>query len=100
MSTIERLLGLFGIRKISITLIGNEREGGYTYITSPQLPGFTFMLEPGEEQTLRAFFDAIEEPLMAYVAAHFEAESRTRHVHLTGIRQAKAKNYVAEFAYA
>ena len=80
--------------------IGHEREGGYTYIMSRQLPGFTFMLEPGEERTLRAFVDAIDEPLMAYLVAHFEAESRIRQVHLTGVRQSKAKNYVAELGYA
>ena len=100
MSMIERLLAHFGIRKIAITLMLDEREGGYTYITSPQLPGFTFMLEPGEDENIRTFIDAIDEPLMAYLPAHFEAELRTRDVHLTGIRQSKAKNYIAELAYA
>ena len=100
MSMIERLLAHFGIRKITITLMLDEREGGYTYITSPQLPGFTFMLEPGEDENIRTFIDAIEEPLMAYLPAHFKAELRTSNVHLTGIRQSKAKNYVAELAYA
>jgi hypothetical protein len=30
------------------TLIGELREGGYTFVTIPQLPGFSFMLEPHE----------------------------------------------------
>ena len=100
MSMIDRLLALIGIRRIKITFIGHERGGGYTYITSPQLPGFTFMLDPGEERDLRAFVDAIEKPLMTYLVAHFKAESRIRQVHLTGMRQSKAKNYVAELGYA
>ena len=100
MSMIERFLGWFGIRKIAITLIGHEREGGYTYINSPQLPGFTFMLEPGEDESFRTFIGAIEEPLTAYLDAHFRAEARTRHVQLTGIRQSKPMNYVAELNYA
>ena len=100
MSMIERFLGWFGIRKITITFIGHKREGGYTYITSPQLPGFTFMLEPGEDKNIRTFIDAIDEPLMAYLPAHIEAELRASNVHLTGIRQSKANKYVAEFAYA
>lgn len=100
MSMIERLLARFGIRKITITFIGHEREGGYTYITSPQLPGFTFMLEPGENENIRTFIDAIDEPLMAYLPAYFKAELRASSIHLTGIRQSKSKNYVAELAYA
>ena len=100
MSTIERMLAWFGIKKISIAFIGHEREGGYTYITSPQLPGFTFMLEPGEDRSIRTLVDAIDEPLIAYLEARFAAESRNSHVRLTGIRQVKAQNYVAQLAYA
>ena len=100
MSIIDRLLALIGIKRITLTLIGDEREGGYTYITCRQLPGFTFMLEPGEDRNLRAFVDAIDEPLTAYLVAHFKAESRAHQVQLTGMRQSKAKNYVAELGYA
>ncbi len=57
--------------KFTITFIAHEREGGYTYITSPDLPGFTFMLEPGEERNIRKL---INEPLMVYLNAYFKAE--------------------------
>lgn len=100
MSIIDRLLALIGIKRITLTFIGHEREGGYTYITCRELPGFTFMLEPGEERDLRAFIDAIDEPLMAYLVTHFKRESMNRQVHLTSIRHSKAKNFVAELGYA
>ena len=97
MSIIDRLLALFGFEKISISLIGHEREGGYTYITSPQLPGFTFMLEPGEEQNIRNIIDAIDEPLMAFIDAHLKAgASMNKHLHLTGFRQSNGNKFVAE----
>ncbi len=100
MSTIDRLLALIKIRKISITLIGHEREGGYTYITSPQFPGFTFMLNLGEEQNMRTFIDAIDEPLAAFLDAHFKAEaSRSRPVQLTSVQQSNNNKFVAQLAY-
>ena len=37
----------------SFMLIGEERDGGYTYLFSKDLPGFTFMLEPGEVEFCR-----------------------------------------------
>jgi hypothetical protein len=29
----------------------HPREGGYTYITAPGYPGFSVLLEPGEDDT-------------------------------------------------
>lgn len=100
MSAIDRLLSWFGIKRMKITLNGVEREGGYTYITSPELPGFTFMLEPGEDENIRTFIDAIDAPLIAYLGAHFRATSEEDQIQITGIRRSKPHNYVAELAYA
>ena len=77
-----------------------EREGGYTYIESPDLPGFTFMLEPGEDKNIRTFIDAIDEPLMAYLGAHFKATPEADRIQMTGFWQSKPMNYVAELDYA
>jgi hypothetical protein len=55
--------------KHTFTLIGEEREGGYTYVHSPDLPGFTFMLEPGEEKDVETVIEVIEPSLKAYVIA-------------------------------
>lgn len=37
------------MRKLVITLEGQPREGGYMYVTSPDLKGFRFMCEPNED---------------------------------------------------
>ena len=87
MSMFDRLLAKIGIRKITITFTKHEREGGYIYITCPELPGFTFMLEPGEDQNIRTFIGAIGEPLMAYLDAHFSATAESAPLQMTGIRQ-------------
>ena len=74
MSMIDKMLALIGIKTFSITLIGHEREGGYIYLNSPDLPGFTFMLNPGEDKSIRTLINAIEEPLSAYLEAHENAQ--------------------------
>ena len=51
----------------TLTFTSCEREGGYRYITSPELPGFSFMLEPGEDTNILTFLDAIGESLVAYL---------------------------------
>lgn len=33
---------------MTVTFNKQSREGGYTFVTSPELPGFSFMLEPNE----------------------------------------------------
>jgi hypothetical protein len=103
-----QLLSLIPLRFHSrtISLIGREREGGYTFITSPQMPGFSFMLKPGEAEDVRAFINAIEPALMAYIAAlsMSEAGSRQRQPserqRLAGIRRMDHKNYIAELCPA
>ena len=100
MSWIDSFLALFNIKRIKIRLHGHERDGGYTYITSPELPGFSFMLEPGEDENIRSFIDAIDEPLMTYIDAYYKAESRKAPSHLAGLRQSNHNNFVAELAYA
>jgi hypothetical protein len=50
----------------------SPREGGYHFVRSADLPGFTMMLEPGEADSLKSIMDALYEPVMAYL----EAESR------------------------
>lgn len=33
---------------MTVTFNKQSREGGYTFVTNPELPGFSFMLEPNE----------------------------------------------------
>ncbi|MEX2200664.1 MAG: hypothetical protein WD711_04650 [Dongiaceae bacterium] len=104
MSFIDRLLGSRGINRIhTITLIGNERGGGYTYLTSPELPGFSFMLEPGEADDIKKLMNVIHEPLSTYYSAysaHLRATSRKATPRVTGLREKKRMNFVAELRCA
>jgi hypothetical protein len=91
-------LGLFGRKLTKITFIGHEREGGYIYLNSPELRGFSFMLEPGENN-LKTIIAAIDEPLRAYLAAKLAFRHATqRRPDLTGLRitQQHPINLVAE----
>ena len=96
---INRILGRLGL-PIRINLIGHRRDGGYTYITSPDLPGFTFLLEPGEEKSLSTLINALEEPLSVYLVAHFKARHKADGMKLAGLRRKASTNYVAELCPA
>lgn len=99
MSILGKILtGLGWPRKITLT--GHEREGGYTFITCKEYPGFTFLLEPGEEASIRRFMEAIEEPLLAFLYAQAQFESRQHQFALTGIRHSDRHNFVAELSAA
>lgn len=100
MTLLNKFLGLFGgeLISIKITLIGQEREGGYIYLTSPELKGFSFMLEPGEDD-LKAIIAAMDEPLHAYLEAKLAFDrAKRRKPDLTGLRitQRHPINLVAE----
>ncbi len=99
MSFISKILSSLGLPK-KITLIGQEREDGSTFITCREYPGFTFLLEPGEDESIRALMAAIEEPFMAFLQAQAKFESRQERLSLTGIRHSSRHNYVAELSHA
>ena len=97
-----KLIGKFR-KQQTIHLIGEEREGGYTYVTSPELPGFTLMLEPGEEASPQAFRAAVEEPLKMFIRAMIRAERATEPLELTSFRPTQHNNrtnYVVEVCHA
>lgn len=56
------------LTEISFTIIGEEREGGYQYLTSPDLKGFRLLVRPGENE-LEIMKDVLTEHLMAYFRA-------------------------------
>ena len=98
MTWTNRLLELLGIETISITLVGQKREGGYVFITSPDLPGFTFLLEPNEIKDIRALQKALDLPLKAFLSARDAAQGKSMQV--KRIRQATPMNYVADLCPA
>jgi hypothetical protein len=68
---VARILSVFtGHRIILFKIL--PREGGYSFVRSPDLPGFTMMLEPGEAADIKSIMDALYAPVTAYL----EAESR------------------------
>jgi hypothetical protein len=50
-----------------IVLVIQPREGNYSLVTSPDLPGFALVLEPGEADDLQSIVDALSAPLQAYL---------------------------------
>jgi hypothetical protein len=106
MNFLAEITGLFGKKPTEVRFIGHEREGGYIYLSSPELKGFNFMLEP-DERSLRAIIDAIAEPLQAYLEAkrtfeHAKGKRKRARPDLTGMRitQHNPMNLVAEFCPA
>jgi hypothetical protein len=57
-----------------IKLMLCPREGGYRYVYSPDLPGFTYMLEPDEARSIETAIPAIHPVLLAYLRAKFSIE--------------------------
>jgi hypothetical protein len=74
--SIYRLLKLLGFELSKITLIGEQQDDGYIFITSPELRGFSLMLEPNEDKNLATIISAVHEPLIAYLDVLNEAENK------------------------
>jgi hypothetical protein len=80
MSWLGKLASFIGIESTNITLIGEEREGGYLFISSPELKGFSLLLEPGDYSDFKNFIDAVFEPLTAYMNTYDEARRQARKI--------------------
>jgi hypothetical protein len=48
------------------------REGGYTFVTCPDFPGFSFMLEPGQDEA------AMNSIFVQFLALDIEAARTSR----------------------
>jgi hypothetical protein len=80
-----------------IKLVGEPRGGGYTFVKSPDLPGFCMMLRPGEDKDVLSVIDAIGKPLSAFlVAISKESKTRPHTLKIKGIRQNSPTEYLAE----
>ncbi len=77
MSWYHRLLSsLFNIERFTITLKGEKREGGYYYLTSRDLPGFTFLITPEEARDIEKLSEAIKPALNSYMIEYFRFRRR------------------------
>ena len=97
MGAIIRIMAVLSGHKL-IRLIASPRDGGYIFVNSPDLPGFSLMLRPNETES----FDAILGPLKAFILAEFRACEATRHkeLRITGMRRATPSEIVAELSAA
>jgi hypothetical protein len=60
-----------------ITFQIEPRAGGYFFVRSHDLPGFTMMLEPGEADSPKVLVEALYEPVTAYLEAESKSAGRT-----------------------
>jgi len=95
---------MFGFRRSRsrVRLALEPHAEGYVFVQSPDLPGFTFVLGPGEDQNIRTLTDAMFGPLTAFLAAQRETERArpAEPVEVTGIRRTGSRKYVAELCTA
>lgn len=84
-----------------IRLIGEMRPGGYVFVTSPDLPGFSVMLHPGEHEDATSVFAVLADPLKAFLMAECRASERAeKRVRVTAVRQTAPDSYLAELCTA
>ena len=70
---------------LMIRLKGEEREGGYLFISSPDLKGFSLLLDPGKYDDLDSFIHAVNPSLTMYLEAYQSARNaaHSERLHLT-----------------
>jgi hypothetical protein len=51
----------------------SRREGGYFFVNSRDLPGFSIMLSPDDAESLDSLATALVKPLEAFINAEFRA---------------------------
>jgi hypothetical protein len=94
-------LGATGCAQIQ----GRELEGGYYYLTSPDLPGFRATLSPEQFSDLAALTAAIEPALNAYLKTYLRAQRVGNHLRASIYnarlpRHGQSMNLVADFCLA
>jgi hypothetical protein len=83
--------------KIVIRLVASPRQGGFLFVNSPDLPGFSLMLKPEEAES----FDAIIGPLKCFILAELGWEAKQeRRVNVKAVRRTTPSEMVAELCAA
>lgn len=83
-----------------ISLRRERQEDGYVLITSPELSGFSLLLEPGDYGDFKSLIDAVSEPLTNYIIAYDRAKkSADRRVKLTSAHVESSDSEVAKFCF-
>lgn len=86
----------------AIRLIGVPRPGGFVFVTSPDLPGFSVMLRPGEHEDASSVFAVLSDPLKNFLTAecHANEPPAKKRVRVTAVRETARDSYLAELCAA
>ena len=82
-----------------VRLSASPREGGYIFVNSPDLPGFSVMLKPGEIDDFDLLVAALGKPLEAFVNAEYRASQAVKdggEVRLKGMQQRTRSEITAD----
>jgi hypothetical protein len=70
-----------------VRLSASPRAGGYIFVNSPDVPGFSVMLKQGDLDDFESLVSALGKPLEAFV----NAEYRAAQAHASKVAQAGAQ---------
>jgi hypothetical protein len=79
-----------GHRLLRLRLKATVDKGGYVFVNTPDLPGFSVMLSPVEMESFDLFAAALGKPLEAFVNAEHQAAQKLKdgtRVRLKGMEQ-------------
>jgi hypothetical protein len=75
MSLLDRILSFLGIG-MKIHFHAEDQDDGYTFIRSPELRGFTLMLEHEQTKNIATLMNAIHDPFISYMMAFCRARNK------------------------
>ena len=100
--SIYHLLKFLGFELRKITLIGEQQDDGYIFITSPELEGFSLMLEPDEDKNIATIINVVYEPLITYLDvlndARHKATARKGRYEVRGFSMTAPHSYTARLS--
>lgn len=87
-----------------VRLHAAPRAGGYIFVNSPDLAGFSIMLQPGDIDSFEAMVAALGKPLETFVNAEYRASQaaaqNTQQVRLKGMTQRTTSEITADLCPA
>jgi hypothetical protein len=85
---------------LRLSVIGKRQDDGYIFFTSPELKGFSLMLEPGEDKNIQTLMDAIHERLITYLQALHKAKhaAPSRHYEVKVFTKRASLSYAARLS--
>jgi|SRR5215831_17432742 len=108
MKLFERFQGLMASYRneqenFTINLIGERQSDGHMFISSPELKGFSLMLDPEHTKNIGTLMNAIHDPLLIYVEALCHARDKARaesHLEIKKWGKVAANSYAVQLSPA